>query len=260
MLRLRAPRGRGVPARDPLSPASSSLTGGGRGRSARRRPRSRPGSSRSRATTGATWAAHLPPGAARPTARASRPRRERRGDRPSHRGRSGGRELLAEPRDELPVMVRPPDRHHVHDDQADALLEVALARADEGPAMLGPILVCRAHQLDRPDQHGARLPRVDRDLDHVGDADEREGRDRRSGPPGWRSVGGAGRRVEGRHVDLDPELDVRLGEHPRREALVELGGQGRGPGVVERVPVALRAQGGLEVVAERHASRIALPR
>jgi hypothetical protein len=67
---------------------------------------------------------------------------------------------------------------------------------------------------------------------------------------------GAGRLERG-HVDLEAELHIRLGEIPRRQQRVELTGQVRRPGIVERMPVPVFAQWRVEVVQERHG---AIPR
>src|SRR4051794_39108662 len=117
--------------------------------------------------------------------------------------------------------------------------------------MRGPVLVGRTDQLHRPGQHGTAGPTEDADLDHRCRQLQRET------PQGrWRCPHGLrGRRrvlLEGRHVDLDPKLYVRLGEIPLRQQGIQLRGEVRGPRVVERVPVPALAQWGMEVVQYWH--------
>jgi hypothetical protein len=151
------------------------------------------------------------------------------------------------------VQVRSAVRNHVDNHQTHALLEIGRTLGSEGRAVFGAVLVRGTDQFDRPGQNRTALPVVDEHFDDIADDRHRYrlcGHRRR--PPN----GGLGH-VEfavspGGYVDLDSKLHVGLGEVTRRQELVQVRSQERGPGVVEGMPVAPIAERRSKMIVQRH--------
>jgi hypothetical protein len=120
------------------------------------------------------------------------------------------------------VEIGAPIRHHVHDDEPDALLKVCRALRHEGVAVSRTILVRRAHELDRAGEGRRCSFEDDEDLHHI------------------RLI-----------VATGAELHVRLGKIALRKLPVQVRGDIRRPGVMKRVPVAAKAYWRSEVVQQR---------
>lgn len=113
------------------------------------------------------------------------------------------------------------------------------------------VFIRRADQLNRTSQEWPTRPTEDADLNDW--SRQRKGKTRlgRWGRPACLRRRAAAL-LEGRHIDLNPELHVRLGEIARRQERVQVRREVGGPGVVERVPVSTLAERGMKVVQERH--------
>ncbi len=178
----------------------------------------------------------------------------------------GGRGVIGEVQVQHPqhfgVQVLLPLGDHVHDHDADLLLQVGDTLGGEGLAVTGAVLVRRADQFDRGHQTLEALVVVHPDLDHVEvgnidfDADRRFGR--RPDGGGDRPVVALRRSCLSQHrrdIDFHPRAEVhaRFGVVARRQrAEVELLGHVGGPGVMEAFPFGLARHGRTEMVEQGH--------